>query len=604
MKDNKKILEFSLQKMAKVLKICTYSYIMYATIYVMEGILKVKTSWIYDIDNMVQEFLIENLGDKKDLNKYKAEKIKLKPSKEQELRQLYKKADKIQRDNYWKLEEEEIFYRQAQLLENIENNAIQESYARERQFYWYVGDDKYYSGLDFNEFVQYISWRTHIRNGNYNLTTNANIQLFINELVNLIGCKDTKDALEKMLVFWNEYRKIDNSIDRQMENIIKEFYLLKDIDIKYKELQEKFPIQASQLGEKIYELSTNNFTDKIDILNIISKYKILKSKLLETEYGYLIKMCIEYILPKINDLFSKENIVFSEMLYRKESTNYYWNPLYNYLVLNRKSRDKEVIINRIEKYIYKKGEWTRIQYTLEYKYSSFIGYVLKSMEYYIREYLGYRALKLPEKNEIFVSAFSYYLSKEDKVKIKKASKMAIQELIKDSVEKILTDQRVQKLIFKKPKKKQDKDEYEAQELVEVKFNVENFDQIREQSEVIQKALIIEEINNGPEVINIKQEKVVAQNILENTSENIFKKFIVNLEDYEKRAVEILINKDNIKQSIEEISKKQNCMLEVMISRINDKAIEFIGDTIIENNMEGIYEDYQKDIEMALLGEEN
>ena len=41
------------------------------------------------------------------------------------------------------------------------------------------------------------------------------------------------------------------------------------------------------------------------------------------------------------------------------------------------------------------------------------------------------------------------------------------------------------------------------------------------------------------------------------------------------------------------------MLEVMISNINDKALETIGDTVIESDMTSIYEDYEKEIKQSL-----
>ena len=40
-------------------------------------------------------------------------------------------------------------------------------------------------------------------------------------------------------------------------------------------------------------------------------------------------------------------------------------------------------------------------------------------------------------------------------------------------------------------------------------------------------------------------------------------------------------------------------LEVMISNIDDKALETIGDTVIESDMTSIYEDYEKEIKQTL-----
>ncbi len=49
----------------------------------------------------------------------------------------------------------------------------------------------------------------------------------------------------------------------------------------------------------------------------------------------------------------------------------------------------------------------------------------------------------------------------------------------------------------------------------------------------------------------------------------------------------------------EIAQSQNEMLEVMVSNINDKALETIGDTVIESDMVSIYEDYENEIKQVL-----
>ena len=49
----------------------------------------------------------------------------------------------------------------------------------------------------------------------------------------------------------------------------------------------------------------------------------------------------------------------------------------------------------------------------------------------------------------------------------------------------------------------------------------------------------------------------------------------------------------------QVAQKQNQMIEVMVSNINDKALENIGDTIIGADMNEIYEDYENEIKQVL-----
>ena len=72
---------------------------------------------------------------------------------------------------------------------------------------------------------------------------------------------------------------------------------------------------------------------------------------------------------------------------------------------------------------------------------------------------------------------------------------------------------------------------------------------------------------------------------------------MNLTPTEKQMIHIYIEKQNVEAQITEIAHQQKEMPEVMISNINSKALEEIGDTIIDNNT--IYEDYEAEIKQVL-----
>ena len=180
------------------------------------------------------------------------------------------------------------------------------------------------------------------------------------------------------------------------------------------------------------------------------------------------------------------------------------------------------------------------------------------------------------------------------------------------------------------------------------FNQEEFAKIRAKSEEIQRALIVEEdneINRETEkkieileenkqsykeiASNIQQEKETPEqndigtkgitsvqkeitiNATESTQnekegeqrnsaeENVFKKFTFSLTPKEKEVVQTLLEKQDVENRIAQIAKSENEMLEFMISNINDKALETIGDTVIESDMSSIYEDYEEDIKQVL-----
>lgn len=547
-------------------------------------------------------------------NTYKEEKIIQLDKNITDINKVYRKFQRIEKDNHWRMDEDEIFYRQAKYLENFEDNYEVKNV--HRNSYNIFGVDYTYSNFSFTDFRTYFSWRTKIRKGEFELIDWEYEQIYINELLNQIGCKDENDVIEKLINFWKGYRQCTLKIDSVMPNIIKEFYIANGFKIPYTEIMKKFPIEIKTQAKDLKDINKGIYTDKIDFLDEISTYKIAKSKLLETKYGYLLNQCIEKIFTKLNSKFKEEDIILSEMLMYKHETEHWWNPLRNYNIFHEKKPIGPIIIEGIEKYECLNGMWNKTIYSEDRKYRNTIGYILKTMECYIREYLGYRKLKLPGKNEIIKDIGEYYCSDKTRNVLRKIYKMNLQEIIQIQTIKFLEENKIQKMIFKKPKEKQD--EFEQEEKIEVVFNQEQFAKIREKSEEIQKALIIEEnieenseeiknsvvreesINNDKEINENKKDTIgKTKEVASSQEENVFKRFAYNLNTEEKEIINVLLEKQDVENKIMQIAQSHNEMLEVIISNINDKALETIGDTVIESDMSSIYEDYEEEIKKGM-----
>ena len=543
-------------------------------------------------------------------NTYKEEKIIQVDKNITDINKIYRKFQRIEKDNYWRMDEDEIFYRQAKYLENFEDNYEVKNV--HRNSYNIFGVDYTYSNFSFTDFRTYFSWRTKIRKDEFELIDWEYEQIYINELLNQIGCKDENDVIEKLIDFWKGYRQCTLKIDSVMPNIIKEFYITNGFKIPYTEIMKKFPIEIKTQAKDLKDINKGIYTDKIDFLDEISTYKIAKSKLLETKYGYLLNQCIEKVFTKLNSKFKEEDIILSEMLMYKHETEHWWNPLRNYNVFHEKKPIGPIIIEGIEKYECLNGMWNKTIYSENRKYRNTIGYILKTMECYIREYLGYRKLKLPGKNEIIKDIEEYYCSDKTRNVSRKIYEMNLQEIIQIETIKFLEENKIPKMIFKKPKEKQD--EFEQEEKIEVVFNQEQFAKIREKSEEIQKALIIEEndeeikngvvreesIQNHKEISEIEKDTMDKPKEVANTQEeNVFKKFAYNLNPEEKEIINVLLEKQDVENKIMKIAQSHNEMLEVIISNINDKALETIGDTVIESDMSSIYEDYEEEIKKGM-----
>lgn len=555
--------------------------------------------------NELAEYFI--YGTEKVRNKYKTQIIEELDEDMSDVRKVYRQFRKIEFDNKWIMRQSELFYKQAKLVENFEDN-YEEKHKRTRGY----RNDTTYDHFSFEDFRTYFTWRTKIRKGIFEKIEWEYEQIYINELLNQISCKNPEEAIEKLISFWAGYRKVKPQIDQYMEKNIKEFYIINDIKtITYNEIEQKYPIPVRNIAREIKEIQKGNYHNKLLYLNDISSYKIQKSKLTES-YENIVDICAEKVFTKIHQVFEKEKISLPKLIIQKIDTEYWWNPLNMYTIYNELQNDCTVIIEEIEKYECKYGSWKRTRYAEFARYKGLIGYILKTMEYYIREYLGYRTLKKPEKTEILKTIYDYYCTGKEKVILGTIYEMDLEEIIKEEVENYFISSKIPRL-YLKPKKKKDNEYEEKEEKIEVTFNKEQFDKIRQKAEEIQKALIIEEPEETIKPEKTKPEpqpdkkqeqtpekiKISAQtpNNIQNQIINPFQKFIMNLTPTEKQMIHIYIEKQNVEAQITEIAHQQKEMPEVMISNINSKALEEIGDTIIDNN--AIYEDYEAEIKQVL-----
>ncbi len=539
---------------------------------------------------------------------------------ESKAKRKFLQMKKIERENYWMLALDEVFYKQAKLLENFEDNYTEQIIP--------TIDAKYittYESFSFETFRKYFTWRTKIRKqiaeGNYYY------HIYINELLNQIGCKDINEAMEKLITFWNLYRKIEPRLDIEMNKIMKEFYIVNcdKLHITYEQMNEKLPIKIKSDAKEIKEVKRGIFKNKLNFLNSISTYKIAQSKFLETKYGYILDECTERILLKLQEVFNQYDIDVADLLVYKNETEYYWRPLSYYEVYRRNNHNVEIIIEGIEKYVCKYETWSKIAYAKETRYSDIIKYILKTMESYIRQYLGYRALKIPKLNIISEGRIKLLYSSIEGAKIINAiQNIDMNDIIKKEVINYMKNNNIPQNALVKKKQNKYVDEYDKEEKIEIVFNKEEFAKIRQNAEKTQNSLILDDEEENIQKIKEEQDVESEQKIREkqeieskqktkreykteetpevknnNMSDNIYKQFIISLTEPENKVISTILSKENVKNQIKQIAQSQNQMLEVMISNINDKALEYIGDTIIESDMQSIYEDYEKEIKENL-----
>ena len=137
-----------------------------------------------------------------------------------------------------------------------------------------------------------------------------------------------------------------------------------------------------------------------------------------------------------------------------------------------------------------------------------------------------------------------------------------------------------------------------------------FESIRRISEEIQAALIIEDDNassdSGVQTIvkNSVTPETEKKNIVvpdELTYDNEYLQFVNSLSCLEKQTLLMIVdNRPELLKNLNQLAIDNNDMIEAVIDRINEKALEYIADNVIEfSEAPIVYEEYIEGLNKAL-----
>ena len=150
----------------------------------------------------------------------------------------------------------------------------------------------------------------------------------------------------------------------------------------------------------------------------------------------------------------------------------------------------------------------------------------------------------------------------------------------------------------------------------VSVNPASLVRIRQEALVTQEALIVDEQDEQKEATDTGQVRVplAGQNNTAATKHSVTKhadrepsgttptqssdgweNLKAALCDYELQALVIILNDDNsMHHSLKEYADSKSIMLEVLVDGINEKAMDYIGDNILDDDFR-IYEDYEEQV---------
>ena len=469
-------------------------------------------------------------------------------------------------DPYYDENNSKVFYRQALFMENFEDD-----YEEQVPFSSYY---PCYQKMGYEQLRTYFTWRTKVREGNVTLTCLSYAFLYIYELLNNIGVIDPQDGLDKLLSFWQDYRTYDTVIDRYMLQWIKDYHV-------YYPLKHSFQEFAGDNNLKIYYPTVFGYEsdqqDSFELFARISKYNIKKSVFYNEENCQMINNCFYFILNRLRNIFKENNKCFEDLVFFSIDMASLWVPFSRAIFYPAlKQLNRPIAISDKEVYSCQYNQWLYKTVILSESGKQLIGYIMKEMEASLRKAVNFKYTITADLN----------MCDKEVRKMLKSVGISLPKIIRESVSEF----------FALSKRKI------------VTVDIENINQIRQEAIITQEKLIVSDeediekiiILKGPTDILDKKEISAAQEeeIDKPIISDVWVMFIENLTSIEFEAVKLILKGQNIK----EFAVKNRTMLEVLIDGINQKAMDYVSDTILEIDDDvSIYDEYKTKLIEMMVG---
>lgn len=527
----------------------------------------------------------------------------------------------------------QLFYKQALFMENVEDNykGKDNSYS-----YWHSTFDC----MDLKEKRIYFTWRTHIRKGEYIKAKLKYIFAYLSELINNIPYEEnTEKRFEYFLEFvtnldlyiddedhdyYYYYRYYDYYYE--ITEWMISFYLLNDVSCSKYEFNQKLPEKCRfEENEYYYIPDSQKYSDSKELLNRHSDYKFLSSIFYESEYGYLLLDAIDYVFQAIEKYLKKFRINWFDAIYNSiEYRKIEWHPYHNLTYYpGARISDKEVELVNGDKYVIKNGKGYKLYKYKSTSYSGAIAYTIKIIENELRKALGFRSKLQPNPSSV-TSIYNndYRLKKKYEKRLDRFCTEDYRKMVEEKTIEFFDSTGIERMIMSKAyKRKKEMERKKAKKKVATKssqppvpivleIDRSKFESIRRVSEEIQAALIIEEDNSlsdsGVQTIvknsvtpEIKEKNIVVPD--EIVCDNEYLQFVNSLSYLEKQALLMIVDDcPELLKNLNQLAIDNNDMIEAIIDRINEKALEYIADNVIEfSEAPIVYEEYIEGLNKAL-----
>ena len=450
-----------------------------------------------------------------------------------------------------------IFYKQGVFMKDFTDD-----YTGKIPFSQYY---PYYQMMGYEQLRTYFTWRTEVRKGIVSDTSLSYAFLYIYELLGNIGVNDPQDGLDKLMFFWKAFRSYNKSIDKYMLRWLKDYHIYYELTQPFNEFIEK-----NNLTQHYPEMMDIN--DNFNLFCSISKYDIRKSAFFSDDNVKLITDCFYFVINKLRQVFTDNGLNFDEAIFQPTKKMSVWIPFKGARFYQwAEQSDRRVVLSESEIYICHQNKWAFSTAITTESGRQLIGYVMKQMEAVLRKATKYKYKLSANINTITHPAID---------KLNETGNF-LENIINNAV----------------------MDFYREVTKTVVKVDPNALSVIRQEALVTQEKLIIPEQEEQvtPVLASLNLPLATPQDILTLESEptsmsDSWEGLKSILTEIEIKALSLVLHGE---RDIKKFADENGIMLEVLVDGINEKAMDYIGDNLLDEDF-ALYDDYKEQVK-ELIG---
>ncbi len=489
-------------------------------------------------------------------------------------------------DSRTRAENSRIFYKQGKFMEDFEDDCEKAVPCSA-----YFTD---YQMLGYDQLRTYFTWRTNVRQGEIQNISLSYAFLYVYELLNNIGVEGPEEALEALMDFWDVFRFYAGSIDKYMIRWLKDYHIYYELPWSFKEFAEKNGIAA-------HYPTLSDPKDRFGLLSAVSAYDIRKSKFFPGREE-LIRDCFNAVTETLDQALAQKGLSLDAFVFHTARKMPEWTPFKGALFYPHiRQRDRRVVLSEKEVYLCSENKWSCSAAITMESGKGLIGYVMKQEESLLRKALGYpyKLSARPDmigegiRNTCAQAGISVkQLVTESVMRFYREATRTVVRIDEHALEKIRREALItqEKLMVpeEEPQEKLPDGAFPDTELEAPEVS----DLAGQKEQLFEEDFSLKELSKGQESAPL--EPVQERDL---TPDTPWEALWQELSCTEREALHIILQKESApdrQAALKLLTDRQGMMLEVLAEGINEKAMDFVGDALLDEEF-AVYEDYTEQL---------